>query len=362
MTSLRKLSRLAFVVSGAVALLAGGVLAFGSSAVTTGSANAGAGDFALTNFQSTNSVVGDPGRVQMYIPGIADGQGVDTGIPVAQGDSVEVTASGTAACGNGGLGQGCTSGPDGIGPASPFWQQSVADGFGGACEQTCADHAQTWNVLAGAIGQHTDDNGFDLAIGSHSLFTAASSGDLFLIINDVVGTHFDNTGGYSVDIKVNGVDMVPPAQAGTPVLFGTAQNTSTGEAEHITGMVSSVEDYQWAWDQANNQPAAPGSPEQVCHDFITAHPMQTAVDWATAISSSTDGFVAPVPGTTGSPKLQPQSASAAGDAAEWSAVLGLAPTGNADVSQLSPSNTRVDTPCAREFFTYNLLFTSSLAN
>jgi TPR repeat protein len=130
----------------------------------------------------------------------------DTGMKVGKGAPLTVSASGvmnwfTGGCP--GTPSNCTVTPDG----RPW---SVCESFGGGL---IARGLNCWSLI-GRIG-----DGPVFQVGSSlNHFTAASSGELFLGVNDAVGAFADNTGEWNAEITVNGAGLtrflIAPAARG----------------------------------------------------------------------------------------------------------------------------------------------------
>lgn len=109
---------------------------------------------------------------------------VDSGYFAVAGQQVMITAYGQAVTAPIEVfGSGSVSGPDG---------QSTICNFGG--DPSCAMENAPFGALVGRIG--TDGTPF--LIGSSYTFTAGTSGDLYLAVNDLLPYYADNYGNYMV--------------------------------------------------------------------------------------------------------------------------------------------------------------------
>lgn len=110
---------------------------------------------------------------------------VDSGLMLQGGQQITATAYGRAITAPINVfGSGSASGPDG--------QSNICPNYDGA--PPCAMDNAPYGALVGKIG--TDGTPF--LIGSNYTFTAGSSGDLYLAVNDLLPYYADNYGNYMV--------------------------------------------------------------------------------------------------------------------------------------------------------------------
>lgn len=109
----------------------------------------------------------------------------DSGFYVEAGQEVTVTAYGQAVTAPINVyGPGSVSGPDGQWHICPNYDNSPP----------CAMENTPYGALVGKIGE----DGTPFLIGSDYTFTADSSGDLYLAVNDLLPYYQDNYGNYMV--------------------------------------------------------------------------------------------------------------------------------------------------------------------
>ena len=115
----------------------------------------------------------------------ANASWADSGFYVEAGQEVTVTAYGQAVTAPIKVfGPGSASGPDG--------QFNICPNFDGA--PPCAMENAPYGALVGKIGA----DGTPFLIGSNSTFSAETSGDLYLAVNDLLPFYNDNYGNYMV--------------------------------------------------------------------------------------------------------------------------------------------------------------------
>jgi hypothetical protein len=117
----------------------------------------------------------------------ADAGWVDSGFDVQAGEEVTITAYGQSITApQNFFGAGPVGGPDG--------QAVICPDFAGA--PPCAMDGAPYGALVGKIGE----DGEPFLIGSNYTFTATTSGDLYLAVNDLLPYYDDNSGNYMVFI------------------------------------------------------------------------------------------------------------------------------------------------------------------
>ena len=117
-------------------------------------------------------------------------EGIDSGVVVAAGETVSLSAKGMAITGPLNLYPGAKSGAGG--------QETLCGAGPGYVEgEVCALFGAPFGALFGKIGA----GGSWFLIGDSGSFVAGSSGTLYLAVNDFVGTYGDNLGGFTVLFK-----------------------------------------------------------------------------------------------------------------------------------------------------------------
>ena len=122
----------------------------------------------------------------------------DSKVAVKVGDKVTITANGIAACASD---HPCSSGPNGV-------TAGMTDYSPGGCfaryNYQCPDHSAQIGALVAHIGpvSYPPDNTFFL-VGTSQAFTATASGELYFLYNDLGCCYQDNSGSYSVQVKVH---------------------------------------------------------------------------------------------------------------------------------------------------------------
>jgi hypothetical protein len=117
----------------------------------------------------------------------ADAGWVDSGFAVTADEPVSVTASGNSLTADLLQYPGAISGPDG-----QDWNLGCGQ-YEGA-PPPCAMNDAPYGALVGRIGE----DGEPFLIGSDLTFTPATSGDLYLAVNDNIGYYDDNSGSYRI--------------------------------------------------------------------------------------------------------------------------------------------------------------------
>jgi hypothetical protein len=117
-------------------------------------------------------------------------EAVDSGVVVAAGEIVSLSAKGMAITGPLSVYPGAKSGAGG--------QETLCGVGPGYVEgEVCALYNAPFGALIGKIGA----GGSWFLIGDSGSFVAGSSGQLYLAVNDFVGEYGDNLGGFTVLFK-----------------------------------------------------------------------------------------------------------------------------------------------------------------
>lgn len=119
----------------------------------------------------------------------ADASWVATGVTVSSGDSFAVSAHGQAITGPLREFPGARSGPDG--------QATICPDPGGPAT-ACNDDGSPYGALVAKIGM----SGSAFVVGSSLADVVAASGEVYLAVNDNLGFHFDNKGGFAAQLTV----------------------------------------------------------------------------------------------------------------------------------------------------------------
>ena len=112
---------------------------------------------------------------------------VDTGITVAEGQEVYIKTLGVAITAPLAWYPGARSGPDG-----QVWNLGCGQ-YEGAPPPCALDYA-SYGALVGKVGPEGDP----FLIGGASSFIPTASGALYLIVNDNIGSYWDNLAGFTV--------------------------------------------------------------------------------------------------------------------------------------------------------------------
>lgn len=132
-----------------------------------------------------SAVYAAPSAVSTHFRLAANAGWVDSGYFVGAGEQLTITAFGQAVTARiNQFGSGSVSGPDG--------QWNTCPNYVGA--PPCAMENTPYGALVGKIGE----SGTPFLIGSNSTFTAETSGDLYLAVNDLLPYYADNYGNYTV--------------------------------------------------------------------------------------------------------------------------------------------------------------------
>jgi hypothetical protein len=110
-----------------------------------------------------------------------------SGTNLTAGQPITINASGETTTADLNQFPTAKSGPDG--------QVNICPNYAGA--PACAMDGVPYGALIGKIGT----SGSPFVIGSHLTFTPSLSGNLYLIINDLLPYYTDNTGSYSIIIS-----------------------------------------------------------------------------------------------------------------------------------------------------------------
>lgn len=116
----------------------------------------------------------------------ADASWVSSGVTATAGDDLSIRAHGQAITGPLATFPGARSGPDG--------QATICPDPGGP-NDLCNLNGEPYGALVGMI------DGTVFVIGSSYAGTAPASGEIMLAINDNLGYHADNRGGFAVQIR-----------------------------------------------------------------------------------------------------------------------------------------------------------------
>ena len=119
----------------------------------------------------------------------ADASWVATGVTVDSGDSLAVTARGQAITGPLSEFPGARSGPDG--------QVTICPDPGGP-SLTCNDNGSPCGARVALSGM----SGSSFLVGS-SFTGVVGAGEVYLAVNDNLGYHFDNKGGFATQLTVS---------------------------------------------------------------------------------------------------------------------------------------------------------------
>jgi hypothetical protein len=129
-------------------------------------------------------------------------QWTNTGLDLAAGSSVTITASGTIKIARADPGKTPAGDPNCIGPAGRKLDPTA--------ENWLTPGLSCWS-LVGRIG-----DGAPFQIGTSVSFSVETGGRLYLGVNDEIGFFRDNTGSWSADITVNAAPQEEPSPAFNP--------------------------------------------------------------------------------------------------------------------------------------------------